>query len=178
MMISKNKRLALFKAECRRYFYYQSEIAKIDDSLRNLAVKMCNVHSPSTQKIGSSPSRHELDYIRLIETKTEFEKKKAYYQARLDWINDIIDSIPSRAYSAITWMTLVQAKTKMDIIITYDAKPEYVYKIRDQFLIKELTDERMDAYHGIEEKYPEYLLPDDEDEEENAEKDDSDQSEG
>lgn len=177
MMISKNKRLALFKDECRRYFYYQSEIAKIDDSLRNLAVKMCNVHSPSTQKIGSTPTRHELDYIRLIEAKTEFEKKKAYYQARVDWINEIIESIPSRAYSAIAWMTLVQAKTKMDIIITYDAKPEYIYKVRDQFLIKELTDERMAVYHGIEEKYPEYLLPD-EDEEEDEEKNESDQSEG
>lgn len=176
MMISKNKRLALFKDECRRYFYYQSEIAKIEDSLRSLAVKMCNVHSPSTQKIGSSSSRHELDYIRLIETKTEFEKKKAYYQERIDWINEIIDSIPSRAYSAITWMTLVQGKTKMDIIITYDSKPEYVYKMRDQFLIKELTDERMKAFHNIEEKYPEYILPDEDDNEEDE--NDSDQSEG
>lgn len=171
MMISKNERLRLYKNECRRYFYYQSEIAKIDDALRSLAVKMCNVHSPATQKIGSSPSRHEIDYIRLIESKTEYERKKAYYQERIDWITDIIQSIPSRAYSAIAWMTLVQAKTKMDIIITYDAKPEYVYKVRDQFLVKELTDEKMDIYHNIEKKYPEYILPDEDDEESN----DSDQ---
>ena len=66
-------------------------------------------------------------------------------------------------------MTLVQAKTRMELIITYDAKPEYVYKVRDQFLRKQLTDERMAQYQNINETYPEYVLPDTEDSEEDEE---------
>ena len=168
-MMNKSERLKLFKSECHRYFYYQSEIAKIDDSLRDLAGQMRNVHSPSMQKIGSSPTRHELDYLKLLEIKTEFERKKQYYSERIGWVDTIINAIPSRAYSAITWMTLVQAKTRMELIITYDAKPEYVYKVRDQFLRKQLTDERMAQYQNINETYPEYVLPDTEDSEEDEE---------
>ena len=76
-MMNKSERLKLFKSECHRYFYYQSEIAKIDDSLRDLAVQMRNVHSPSMQKIGSSPTRHELDYLKLLEIKTESKERNS-----------------------------------------------------------------------------------------------------
>ena len=73
MARSKLVRLDLFKRECRKYFTYQSEISKIDERLRSLEVSMQNVHSPSMQKIGSSPSRNELDYLRFLAAKEEYE---------------------------------------------------------------------------------------------------------
>ncbi|MGM9941892.1 MAG: hypothetical protein ACI32N_07890 [Bulleidia sp.] len=148
--MSKVQRLMVFKQECRNYFSYQAQIAKLDEKIRSIVIRMQNVHSPSMQKIGSSPSRRELDYIRLIEEKAACEKQKEFYERRLKWIDDIINSIPSRAYCAITWMTLVQGKTRMELIITYDTSPEYVYKTRDQFLRKLLTDEQMKEFEKTE----------------------------
>lgn len=140
----------VFKQECRRYFSYQAQIAKLDEKIRSITLRMQNVHSPSMQKIGSSPSRRELDYIHLIEEKTACEEQKEFYVRRLNWIDNIINSIPSRAYCAITWMTLVQGKTRMELIITYDTAPEYVYKTRDQFLRKLLTDAKMKEFEKTE----------------------------
>ena len=150
MARSKSARLDLFKRECRQYFTYQSEISKIDERLRSLEVSMQNVHSPSMQKIGSSPSRKELDYLRFLAAKEEYEKQKQFYEARVQWIDDIINSIPSKAYCAITWMTLVQGKSRMELLITYDTSPDYVYKTRDLFLKQQLTDEKMEEYARTE----------------------------
>lgn len=136
-----NERLVIFKRECRKYFAYQAETARIAERLRSLQVTMENVHSPSMQKIGSSPSRKEFDLVRLMAAKDVYEKNKAFYERRVKWIDDVINAIPSKAYCAIAWMTLVQGKTRMEVIITYDASPDYVYKIRDQFLAKILADE-------------------------------------
>ena len=146
MARSKSARLDLFKRECRQYFTYQSEISKIDERLRSLEVSMQNVHSPSMQKIGSSPSRKELDYLRFLAAKEEYE--------RVQWIDDIINSIPSKAYCAITWMTLVQGKSRMELLITYDTSPEYVYKTRDIFLKQLLTDEKMMEFDQAEQNRP------------------------
>ena len=154
MARSKLVRLDLFKRECRQYFTYQSEISKIDERLRSLEVSMQNVHSPSMQKIGSSPSRKELDYLRFLAAKEEYEKQKQFYEARVQWIDDIINSIPSKAYCAITWMTLVQGKSRMELLITYDTSPEYVYKTRDIFLKQLLTDEKMMEFDQAEQNRP------------------------
>ena len=154
MARSKSARLDLFKRECRKYFTYQSEISKIDERLRSLEVSMQNVHSPSMQKIGSSPSRKELDYLRFLAAKEEYEKQKQFYEARVQWIDDIINSIPSKAYCAITWMTLVQGKSRMELLITYDTSPEYVYKTRDIFLKQLLTDEKMMEFDQAEQNRP------------------------
>lgn len=154
MARSKSTRLDLFKRECRQYFTYQSEISKIDERLRSLEVSMQNVHSPSMQKIGSSPSRKELDYLRFLAAKEEYEKQKQFYEARVQWIDDIINSIPSKAYCAITWMTLVQGKSRMELLITYDTSPEYVYKTRDIFLKQLLTDEKMMEFDQAEQNRP------------------------
>ena len=154
MARSKSARLDLFKRECRQYFTYQSEISKIDERLRSLEVSMQNVHSPSMQKIGSSPSRKELDYLRFLAAMEEYEKQKQFYEARVQWIDDIINSIPSKAYCAITWMTLVQGKSRMELLITYDTSPEYVYKTRDIFLKQLLTDEKMTEFDQAEQNRP------------------------
>ena len=154
MARSKLARLDTFKKECRRYFSYQAEISKIDERLRSLEVKMQNVHSPSMQKIGSSPSRKELDYLRLFAAKEEYEKQRQFYLDRGQWIDDIINAIPSKAYCAITWMTLVQGKSRMELLITYDTSPEYVYKTRDQFLKQLLTDEKMELFRQTEKNRP------------------------
>ena len=154
MARSKSARLDLFKREWRQYFTYQSEISKIDERLRSLEVSMQNVHSPSMQKIGSSPSRKELDYLRFLAAKEEYEKQKQFYEARVQWIDDIINSIPSKAYCAITWMTLVQGKSRMELLITYDTSPEYVYKTRDIFLKQLLTDEKMMEFDQAEQNRP------------------------
>lgn len=146
MARSKSARLDLFKRECRQYFTYQSEISKIDERLRSLEVSM--------QKIGSSPSRKELDYLRFLAAKEEYEKQKQFYEARVQWIDDIINSIPSKAYCAITWMTLVQGKSRMELLITYDTSPEYVYKTRDIFLKQLLTDEKMMEFDQAEQNRP------------------------
>ena len=135
-------------------FRSQSEISKIDERLRSLEVSMQNVHSPSMQKIGSSPSRKELDYLRFLAAKEEYEKQKQFYEARVQWIDDIINSIPSKAYCAITWMTLVQGKSRMELLITYDTSPEYVYKTRDIFLKQLLTDEKMMEFDQAEQNRP------------------------
>ena len=106
------------------------------------------------QKIGSSPSRKELDYLRFLAAKEEYEKQKQFYEARVQWIDDIINSIPSKAYCAITWMTLVQGKSRMELLITYDTSPEYVYKTRDIFLKQLLTDEKMMEFDQAEQNRP------------------------
>lgn len=147
-----NEKISVFREECRRYLDFQEHIDNIDGRLTVLRIKMENVHSPSLEKIGSSPSRHEQNLLALIEQKNRLEDRKAYYQERMDWIKNTIDLIPSPAYKALVWMTFVRRDSLDSMSKMYDVRPGHMNKMRKKFLLLVLTDEKLDELDKLQQR--------------------------
>lgn len=149
-MAEQNEYLKKFKQECRSYEFYQGRIEKIDQKIHLLDLRMQNVQSPALEKIGQTPTKHELSYPELITKKEKLLKDKAYYQEHLDWITDTINAIPSAAYRSVTWMTYVERKSLHEISECQALSKDMLYKKRKKFISYVLTDERMQKLEAIE----------------------------
>lgn len=149
-MAEQNEYLKKFKQECRSYEFYQGRIEKIDQKIELLDLRMQNVTSPKLEKIGQSPSRHELSYPELITRKQKLQKDREWYQKHVDWIRDTIDSIPSTAYRSVTWMTYVERKSLHTIADFHSVSKDMLYKKRKKFVSLALSDERMQELEEIE----------------------------
>lgn len=141
--------LNLYKDKCRNYYGYEADLKKTKDELKQTINQIENVRSPITDRVGGHQTPHEEKLISLISMKTEIEKEIEYYQGVLDWIFFVCNKITSPAYRAITWQTLVQGKTKYDLMITYDVNANYVYDMRDKFLLRALDDEAKKRYEEL-----------------------------
>lgn len=146
------EKINVFRQECHRYLDFQDHIDNINGRLKVLQIKMENVHSPSLQKIGSSPSRHEQNLLGFIEQKNLLEERRDYYQERMDWIQNTIDQIPSPAYKALVWITFVRRDSLDSMSKMYDVRPGHMNKMRKKFLLIVLTDDKMDELDALQQK--------------------------
>lgn len=145
--------LTIFKKECRYYFKYESDLKKEKQELEEVITQITNIRSPITDRVGGHQiTAHEDLLVSLIEVKTETEYRIDYYESILHWIKDIIENIPSPAYRAITWQTLVQAKSRTELMIYYDVDPDYVYRIRDKFIMQSLSNGLVEKYIDVQNK--------------------------
>lgn len=151
-----NDKIYTFREECRRYLDFQEHIDNINNRLRELKIRMEDVHSPSFVKIGSTPSRYEKDMVTMIEQKTRLEHRKAYYQKRMMWIKETIDLIPSPAYRALVWMTYVRRDSVETISKIYDIKADHLNKVRRKFLLYVLTNEKMQELDYLQQQEMNY----------------------
>ncbi|NLH63087.1 MAG: hypothetical protein GX478_02695 [Erysipelotrichaceae bacterium] len=147
-----NDKIILFREECHRYLDFQEHIDNINGRLKVLQIKMENVHSPSLEKIGSTPSHHEKDMIALIEQKNRLEDRKAYFQSRMDWIVNTIELMPSPAYKALVWMTFVKRDSLDSVSRFYDVRPSHMNKMRRKFLLYVLTDDKIDELDRLQQR--------------------------
>lgn len=145
--------LTIFKKECRYYFKYESDLKREKLELEEVLTQITNIRSPITDRVGGHQvTTHDDLLVSLIEVKSETEYRIDYYEAILDWIKDVIKSIPSPAYRAITWQTLVQAKSRTELMIYYDVDPDYVYRMRDKFITQSLSNGFIEKYNDIQNK--------------------------
>lgn len=152
-MIKKEEFLQVFKNECRHYFVYEAELKKERLDLEETENQIINLRSPITDRVGGHQTvSHEDQLVTLIEIKTETEYRIDYYESLLLWIKEVFQNITSPAYKALSWQTLIQGKTKTDILIYYDVDPSYVYKMRDKFLNVALNKDMYEKYQLIQEK--------------------------
>lgn len=143
--------LQTFKDECRKYFTYEADLKKEKLELEEIEAQIINVRSPITNRVGGHQTTPPEDLlVTLIEVKTEVENRIVYYETIIQWLKDVFEGITSPAYKAIAWQTLIQAKNRTDILIYYDVDPDYVYRIRDKFLLIALSDDRKKEYTDIQ----------------------------
>ena len=143
--------LQIYKKECRCYYKYESALKKAEYELEETEQRIKNVKSPITDRASGHPTTTgEERLLTLIEIKTEVEHQIAYYHTIMCWIRKVNENISSPAYRAITWQTLIQAKNRMDLLINYDVDPEYVYHMRDKFLMVALNETMQEQYREIQ----------------------------
>ncbi len=150
----RDDRVKIFRDVCHSYPYYQAEIKRIDDRLTILQNKMEGVYSPVTDRIGSTPTPHEQDYITIIQQKEQLENLKQHYLDLIQWMMDVIDAIPSPAYRALVWSTYVQRRSLQSVSDQYLVRKDSMYKIRKKHLDYVLNDERMEKYDEIMSRKP------------------------
>ena len=151
-----NEKIVAFRQECRRYLDFRDKIDDIDKRLVMLKIKMENVHSPSFEKVGSSPSRRERPVTEMIEKKTELENRKAYYQRRMKWIIDTIELFPSPAYKALLWMTYIQCNSTENVSRIFDVSAGHMNHIRRKYLLQILTDQKLAEMKALQDEEPKY----------------------
>lgn len=149
-MSTKDEYLKRFKQECRSYHFYQERIDKINQKIELVDLRMSNVQSPKLDKVGQTPTRHELSYPELITRKMKLQKDREYYQQHLDWVTETIDGIPSLAYRSVVWYTYVERKSLHTIADTHSVSKDMLYKKRKKFVMVALTDEQMHKLDEIE----------------------------
>ena len=150
--MDQNEALKKFKQECRSYQFYQERIDKIDQKIELLDLRMRNVQSPALEKIGQTPTKHELSYPELITKKEKLQKDKEYYQEHLDWITETINEISSSAYRSVTWYTYVERKGLHHVAETHKVSKDMLYRKRKKFVLSVLTDERMQKLEEIDQE--------------------------
>ena len=152
--MAKDDKIALFRDECRAYPYYLTEINKYDDKLAQLQNRMEGVYSPVTDRIGSTPTPHELDYIEIIQQKEELERYRQFYIDMTRWVLDVISDITSPAYKALVWATYVQKIPLQSIADKYMIGKDKLYRIRRKHLQNALSEQRMQEYTEIMTRRP------------------------
>lgn len=148
--MGKDEYLNRFREECRSCQFYQERIEKIDQKIHLLDLKMQNVKSPELNKIGQSPSRHEISYPQLIAEKEKLQKDRYYYESHIQWVKETIDMVPSPAYRALIWATYVERKSLHTIADTENVSKDMLYKKRKRFISYALSDERIRKLDEIE----------------------------
>ncbi len=149
-MSTQDEYLKRFKQECRLYHFYQGRIEKIDQKIELVDLRMHNVQSPKLDKMGQTPTRHELSYPELITKKMKLQKDRAFYQEHMDWVKETIDRIPSLAYRSVVWYTYVERKSLHTIADTQSVSKDMLYKKRKKFVLAALSDEQMQKLDDIE----------------------------
>lgn len=144
--------LKIYKKECKAYFAYDSHLKRALLELEEINITIQNIHSPATDHASShNNTSQDSKLLGMIEVKNEIEFQITYYKAILQWIKDVNNAISSPAYRAITWQTLIQAKNRMDLLINYDVDPDYVYRMRDKFIITAFNETLKQQYLQIQE---------------------------
>lgn len=148
-----DENLSIFKKECHNYVYYGNRISTLKDRIMLLDLRMQNVYSPVLDKIGQTPTPHEMDYTILIEQKDKLKSVQDYYLNKRKWIEDTINEIPSPAYRLLVWLTYVERENLQELADEFNVSKQYIYKTRKRFLESVLTDERMQELKLIEDSY-------------------------
>lgn len=154
-MGTKDENLKKFKQECNSYHFYLNRIDKINQKIELIDLRMRNVQSPKLDKIGQTPTRHELSYPELLTKKMKLQEDREYYQEHLDWVKETIDLVPSAAYRTVIWYTYVERNSLQQFAEQHSVSKELIYKKRKKFIQYALTDEQMKKLEEIEKAEPE-----------------------
>ena len=82
-----------FKELAKRYYGMQNEILHLQEELEKIEDRMTGYRSPSWDKIGSSPSRHEQDLIGLIQKKQDVEERIEEIKSKCRRVQKCIDNL-------------------------------------------------------------------------------------
>lgn len=150
-MNSRTDWLKLYKKECRSYFKYEASFNREKLQLDEINSMIQDIHSPRTdQASGHGSFSQDTKLLSMIEVKQEVETQIAYYESILYWIIAVNEAISSPAYRAITWQTLIQGKNRLDLLINYEVNPDYVYRMRDKFIMSAIDQKLVNEYERIQ----------------------------
>ena len=154
-MYTDDERIRLFREECGNIKKYQSRIKKIESDLTVLEAKMLNVSSPVLDKVGSSPSRKEKSLLEFLEKKAYLQEEMEYWERRINWLSETVNHVESPGWQVIIWRTYMEKQKVADLAEEYLVSKDHIYKGRRIYLLRGLTDERMDDLDALKEEYEE-----------------------
>ena len=154
-MYTDEERIRCFRQECSSIKKYQSRIKRVESDLTVLEARMMNVSSPALEKIGSSPSRKEKSMIEYLEKKQHLQDEIDYWNSRIQWVSDTVSSIDSPGWQVVIWRTYMEKQKVADLAEEYLVSKDHIYRGRRIYLLKGLSDERMDLLDELKEIYEE-----------------------
>lgn len=132
-----------FKEMAKQYSRMQDRIVLLREEIRKIDDRMLNFRSPSLDRTGSSPSRHEPDIVGMIQKKTELEKEAEAAEAKCEWIRKCIGNIQSPYNRSIASMLYLDGYSISDISQEYEITPQHVFSTTKDSLGTALTEELM-----------------------------------
>ena len=121
----------------------QNEIQNLKERIQNIDDMLLNYHSPTWDKIGSTPSRHELDTVGLIADKQEIEGQIKKLEGQCAWIRKCIDKIQDPYSRAIANLMYLGGYSINDISQEYSITPRHVFETTKNSLEQSLTEDLM-----------------------------------
>ena len=135
------ERIQRFKNLAKQYYKMQKEILRLKSQIEEISERLIDYHSPTWEKIGSTPTRHELDIVGLIQRKLELEQKLANLEAKCEWIRKCINSIDNPYNRSIANMIYLDGYSINDVSEEYQITPQQVFETTKKSLGSSLTDE-------------------------------------
>lgn len=132
-----------FKELAKQYYKMQSEIRHLKEKIQSIDDRLLNYHSPTWDKIGSTPSRHELDVVGLIADKQDIEEQLQKLEGQCAWIQKCIDRIQDPYSRTIANLMYLGGYSINDISQEYSITPRHVFETTKDSLEQSLTDDLM-----------------------------------
>ncbi len=145
-----NEKIHRFKELAKQYYGMQNEILRLQEELSKIEDRMTGYRSPSWDKIGSSPSRHEQDLIGLIQKKQEVEEQIEEINSKCNWVKKCINNIQSPYNRSIANMLYLDGYSINEISQEYEITPRHVFETTKQSLGEALTEDLMLEYLMLE----------------------------
>ena len=118
-----------FKTECRNYFFYISKINSILEKKRGIEYRMEGVHSIDFQKLPGTKGASNYDCrLGLMDIKKQLDEQSQDYLNRLEYILDVFNAFPVRAYRVIGWKAYIQGDTVTSIAEKLGVSPDSLLK--------------------------------------------------
>ena len=119
-----------FKRECRKYFYYISDIRERMDEIRRVDYRMTGVHSIDFERVHSrSVGNKYAQLVAYIELSTELSRQLQEVEEKVLWIINTIGRIPDPSFRPIVWMLYVQGKRVSEVADLYDMSKDYLSQL-------------------------------------------------
>ena len=135
------EKIQRFKNLAKQYYKMQKEILRLKSQIEEINERLVDYRSPSWEKIGSTPTRHELDIVGLIQKKLELEQQLENLEAKCEWIRKCINSIDSPYNRSIANMIYLDGYSINDVSEEYQITPQHVFETTKKSLGESLTDE-------------------------------------
>lgn len=135
------EKIQRFKNLAKQYYKMQKEILRLKAQIEEINERLVDYRSPSWEKIGSTPTRHELDIVGLIQKKLELEQQLGNLEAKCEWIRKCINSINNPYNRSIANMIYLDGYSINDVSEEYQITPQHVFETTKKSLGESLTDE-------------------------------------
>lgn len=132
-----------FKDLAKQFYKMQNEIHELKERIHYIDDRLLNYRSPTWDKVGSTPSPHELDVIGLISEKQEIEEQIEKLESQCAWVKKCIERIEDPYSKTIANMMYLGGYSINDISQEYAITPRHVFETTKDSLERTLTEDLM-----------------------------------
>jgi len=138
----------LLRKELKSYRSYQKKIKDYRAKEEEIFFAMSAIRSPSFEKIGQTPSPHQIDMELMITKKMELEQQRLLLQKHCEWIENFLCNIQDAAQFRNLWCKyILNEEDPVSAEILGEKNRSYYYDIRR--VLEEACNERMvQSYPG------------------------------